>query len=304
MEPFIVLEKKDAIAIIKLNRPKQLNALNLELNQLLLDAIRSIQKDTAIRALILTGSGNRAFAAGADITDMVEATPQEAKKISQLAISINNTLEDMTIPTIAAVNGLALGGGMELALSCDFRVGGPRTVFAFPEVGLGVIPGANGCVRIVSLLGPSQAKQLILSGDSISGKKALDAGLLNWFAEGNAELNEAALEAQSEFQDAKMRSDNQLEEIKTLYMELEARAATSETEAVYKKALTIASHLSEKPAAAVAAAKAVISCTVRDGIGKGKKYESEEFSMLFGTHDQREGMRAMLEKRKAVFTHR
>ena len=157
----IIYTVDNGIATIKLNRPKALNALNSEINADIMAAINEVKADPSVRVLIMTGS-ERAFAAGADVKEMAEATPRYAREFCGLAIEINNILESLPIPTIAAVGGFAFGGGCEMTLACDFRVGGSRTTLSFPEVGLGIIPGANGCARATAIVGPAKAKQLVM----------------------------------------------------------------------------------------------------------------------------------------------
>ena len=135
----IIYKVDGGIATIQLNRPKALNALNSDINHDIMEAIKLVQADESVRVLIMTGS-ERAFAAGADVKEMAEANPRYARQFCGLAIEINNILESLPIPTIAAVGGFAFGGGCEMTLACDFRVGGPRTTLSFPEVGLGIIP--------------------------------------------------------------------------------------------------------------------------------------------------------------------
>ena len=165
----IIFTVEDGIATIKLNRPKALNALNSEINADIMAAINEVKANPEIRVLIVTGS-ERAFAAGADVKEMAEATPRYAREFCGLAIDINNELESLPIPTIAAVGGFAFGGGCEMTLACDFRVGGSRTMLSFPEVGLGIIPGANGCARATAIVGPAKAKQLVMLTEMIPGK--------------------------------------------------------------------------------------------------------------------------------------
>ena len=130
----IIYTVDNGIATIKLNRPKALNALNSEINADIMAAINEVKADPSVRVLIMTGS-ERAFAAGADVKEMAEAPPRYAREFCGLAIEINNILESLPIPTIAAVGGFAFGGGCEMTLACDFRVGGSRTTLSFPEVG-------------------------------------------------------------------------------------------------------------------------------------------------------------------------
>jgi len=186
----IIFSNENGIATLRFNRPKSLNALCGSMNRAILDAIESVKNDLSIRAFIITGN-EKAFAAGADISEMMAASPRLAREISTLAIDINNVLESMHIPTIAAVNGYAWGGGFEMALACDFRIGGPHTSFCFPEVGLGIIPGANGTARITSIVGASKAKEIIMLCQRIKGEEALKLGLLNRFVEDTEVYNEA-----------------------------------------------------------------------------------------------------------------
>ncbi len=299
----IIYTLDDGIATIKLNRPKALNALNSEINRDIMAAIEQVKADPSIRVLIMTGS-ERAFAAGADVKEMAEATPRYAREFCGLAIEINNILESMPIPTIAAVGGFAFGGGCEMTLACDFRVGGPRTTLSFPEVGLGIIPGANGCARATAIVGPAKAKQLVMLTEMIPGKQAYDLGLLNWLVTGDANLDEAAAEAKRAAKSAKLSGDEaKIAEAKAAQKAAEAAAAKAEYDAIYAKAVSVAKQLMTKPGCALAAAKAAINKAATETISAGKATETTEFTLLFDTHDQKEGMAAMIEKRQALFTN-
>ncbi len=301
----IIYTVNDGIATIKLNRPKALNALNSEINADIMAAIHEVQADPSVRVLIMTGS-ETAFAAGADVKEMAEATPRYAREFSGLAIEINNVLESMPIPTIAAVAGYAFGGGFEMPLACDFRVGGPRTTLAFPECGLGIIPGANGCARATALVGAAKAKELVMLSDPthpITGKDAYDLGLLNWFVSGDPELDAAAKEAKKAYKAAKKAGADNADELKKANKAAEAAAAKAEYDAIYGKALEIAARLKARPACALASAKAAINKAAIETVAAGKAAETTEFTLLFNTHDQHEGMAAMIEKRAAVFTN-
>jgi len=299
----IIYKVEDGIATIQLNRPKALNALNSEINRDIMEAIKLVQADTSVRALIMTGS-ERAFAAGADVKEMAEANPRYAREFCGLAIEINNILESMPIPTIAAVGGFAFGGGFEMTLACDFRVGGSRTTLSFPEVNLGIIPGANGCARATAIVGPAKAKQLVMLTEMIPGKQAYDLGLLNWYVEGDAALNAAAKEAKGAVKAAKIEgNEEKINAAKAAQKAAEGAAAKAEYDAIYAKAVEIAKQLSAKPACALAAAKAAINKAAIETIAAGKSAETTEFTLLFDTHDQKEGMAAMIEKRNPVFTH-
>ncbi len=299
----IIYKVENGIATIQLNRPKALNALNSAINQDIMSAIDLVKADPSVRVLVMTGS-ERAFAAGADVKEMAEATPRYAKEFCGLAIEINNILESLPIPTIAAVGGFAFGGGCEMTLACDFRVGGSRTTLSFPEVGLGIIPGANGCARATAIVGPAKAKQLVMLTEMVPGKQAYDLGLLNWYVEGDAALNAAAKEAKSAVKAAKAAGDEAtLAEAKAASKSAEAVAAKAEYDAILAKAYDVAQKLMSKPACALASAKAAINKAAIETIAAGKSQETTEFTLLFDTHDQKEGMAAMIEKRTPVFTN-
>ncbi|MBP1737697.1 MAG: enoyl-CoA hydratase/carnithine racemase [Oscillospiraceae bacterium] len=301
----IIYKVESGIATIQLNRPKALNALNSEINKDIMEALKLVQADSSVRVLILTGS-EKAFAAGADIKEMADATPRYAKEFCGLAIEINNLLESLPIPTIAAVAGFSFGGGCEMPLACDFRVGGPRTTMSFPEVGLGIIPGANGCARATAILGPAKAKELVMLTPMIPGAEAYKLGLLNWYVDSPdcAELNEAAGAAKKALKGAKKSGDDlAIAEAKKAFNAAESAAAKCEFETIYAKAVSVARQLMEKPACALASAKAAINKAAIETVAAGKAQETTEFTLLFNTHDQKEGMAAMMEKRTPVFTH-
>ncbi len=299
----IIYKVENGVATIQLNRPKALNALNSAINQDIMSAIDLVKGDPSVRVLVMTGS-ERAFAAGADVKEMAEATPRYAKEFCGLAIDINNILESLPIPTIAAVGGFAFGGGCEMTLACDFRVGGSRTTLSFPEVGLGIIPGANGCARATAIVGPAKAKQLVMLTEMVPGKQAYDLGLLNWYVEGDAALNAAAKDAKAAVKAAKAAGDEAaLAEAKVASKTAEAAAAKAEYDAILAKAYDVAQKLISKPACALASAKAAINKAAIETIAAGKSQETTEFTLLFDTHDQKEGMAAMIEKRSPVFTN-
>jgi len=169
----------DSIATLTFNRPKALNALNTTLLKEFADALESIIKDESIRVLILTGAGEKAFVAGADITEIATLTPLAAKKFAQFGQHIIGTLQGLAIPAIAAVNGYALGGGCEMALACDFIYASEKAIFGLPEINLGVIPGFGGTQRLPRLIGANRAKEMIFTGKHLSAAEAKEIGLVN-----------------------------------------------------------------------------------------------------------------------------
>ena len=175
----VLLEKKGNVAIASIDRPKALNALNSSVLDELDALLDAVCKDKEIRVLILTGSGEKAFVAGADIGEMSELNPEEGTAFGKKGNDVFRKLETLPIPTIAAVNGYALGGGCELSMACDIRICSDTAVFGQPETGLGITPGFGGTQRLARLIGPGMAKQLIYSAKNIKADEALRIGLVN-----------------------------------------------------------------------------------------------------------------------------
>lgn len=175
----LLVEENGGTAIVTIHNPQNLNALNSETLDELDRCLESIQRRKGIRVVIVTGSGRKAFAAGADISEMVCASPEEGRTMATLADAAFTRLEKMPQVTIAAVNGYALGGGCELAMSCDIRVAAENAVFGQPECGLGVIPGFGGTQRLARLVGKGRAKELIFTCGRIDAQEAYRIGLAN-----------------------------------------------------------------------------------------------------------------------------
>lgn len=175
----LTVEEKDMVAIVTINNPKTLNALNSATLTELNECFAEIEKRKDIRVVILTGSGQKAFVAGADISEMVNATAAEGRTMSLLAKEAFGRLEKMPQVTIAAVNGYALGGGCEIAMSCDIRIASDNAVFGQPECGLGILPGFGGTQRLARLVGAGRAKELIFTCDRIDANEAYRIGLVN-----------------------------------------------------------------------------------------------------------------------------
>ena len=175
----ILLEKKGSIAVATINRPKALNALNSQVLEDLNELLDLVNADEEIRALVLTGSGEKAFVAGADIAEMSTLTKVEGEAFGKKGNDVFRKLETLPIPTVAAVNGFALGGGCELSMSCDIRICADTAVFGQPETGLGITPGFGGTQRLARLVGPGMAKQLIYTAKNIKADEALRIGLVN-----------------------------------------------------------------------------------------------------------------------------
>ena len=175
----VLLEKKGNIAVATINRPKALNALNSQVLEDLNELVELVKADEEIRALVLTGCGEKAFVAGADIGEMSTLTKAGGEAFGKKGNEVFRKLETLPIPTIAAVNGFALGGGCELSMSCDIRICADTAVFGQPEAGLGITPGFGGTQRLARLVGMGMAKQLIYTAKNIKADEALRIGLVN-----------------------------------------------------------------------------------------------------------------------------
>ncbi len=175
----LLYEKADGIAKVILNRPDKLNALNSTVYQELYDVFESVENDPEVKVVILTGSGDRAFAAGSDVAEMQNMGPLEVQKFMGTIRKTSDFIYALTKPTIAAISGYALGGGCELAMCCDLRIASEKAKFGQPEINLGLIPGASGTQRLPRLVGAARAKEMIFIGEQIDAATALNLGLVN-----------------------------------------------------------------------------------------------------------------------------
>lgn len=176
----ILTENKDGILFITINRPEKLNALNKDVIQELNQALDTVYQDENIKAAILTGAGEKAFVAGADISEFSGLSGDEGAALAQRGQDlVFSKIENCPKPIVAAVNGFALGGGCELAMSCHFRTTSPKAKFGQPEVNLGLIPGYGGTQRLVQLVGKGKAMELLMSADMVNGEEAKQLGLAN-----------------------------------------------------------------------------------------------------------------------------
>lgn len=175
----IIFEKEGGVAILKFNRPKALNAINPDVLEEVKAVLDKVEGDESVKVLVLTGEGDRAFVAGADIAHMSQLTPLEMRHFSRTGQELLFRLENLSIPVLASVNGFALGGGLEIAMACDFIYASEKAKFGQPEISLGLIPGFGGTQRLPRLIGKSKAKELCMTGEMISAREALDIGLIN-----------------------------------------------------------------------------------------------------------------------------
>lgn len=254
----LLYTKDERIGIITLNRPKALNALNEELINELSVLMDDITADNEVQVVIITG-GERAFAAGGDIAFMANSDSLQAEKFVESIRVAFDKIEHLDKPVIAAISGLALGGGCELALTCDIRIAAEGSSIGQPEINLGIIPGAGGTQRLTRTVGPGWAKYLVMAGLPIDTDIALKIGLIT----------------------AVVPKDQLMEE-----------------------AVRIARIMAAKSPVAIKAAKRCLNYGMNVDLPSALSYEIKTWAALFSTEDQKEGMKAFLEKRKPVYQGR
>lgn len=252
----IILKKENGIAEITINRPKSLNALNSETLNELGVAIKDISENDDVKVVIITGVGEKAFVAGADITEMENLNAKQGRELARLAQKVFSDIEHMPQIVIAAVNGYALGGGCELSMACDIRLASKNAKFGQPEVNLGITPGFAGTQRLPRLVGKGTAKELIFTTDMIDAEEAYRIQLAN---------------------------------------------KVYESEELMDKARELAQKIMNKAPYAVSLAKAAINDGMNMDTESAYKYEADIFGLCFATEDQKEGMKAFLQKRKSNF---
>ena len=252
----VLLEKADRIGTLTINRPKALNALNKDTLLEIKAAVTMVRDDSDIDVLIITGAGDKAFVAGADITYMLDINAMQGREFGLIGQEAFSMLESMEKPVIAAINGFALGGGCELAMACDFRICSDKSKFGQPEVGLGVTPGFGGTQRLPRIVGTGMAKQLLYTGDTIDANEALRIGLVN----------------------AVLPADDLMDYVKK-----------------------IARRIASRGQIAVCFCKDAVNEGMQTDIDRAMTIEADIFGLCFATEDQKEGMRAFVEKRKAQF---
>ncbi len=253
----ILLNTEEDIATITFNRPKVLNAMNSEVLEEIYDAVTICAGNDSVKALILTGAGNKAFVAGADIAQMQNSTSVEILQLMELGHRTLRVIETMPKPSIAAINGFALGGGTEIALACDIRFAAESAIFGQPEILIGVIPGWGGTKRLPRLVGMGIAKEMILGGMQVNAERAYEIGLVNKV----------------------FPADKLLEEAKKF-----------------------AKKLATLPSFALKMAKNAINYGFDMSLDNASLLEIGCIAQCFATEDQKEGMKAFLEKRKPTFT--
>ena len=252
----VLLSQEDRIATLTINRPKALNALNKDTLLEIKAAVEQVRDDGGIDVLIITGAGDKAFIAGADITYMLNINALQGREFGLIGQEVLSLIETMSKPVIAAINGFALGGGCELAMACDFRICSHKSNFGQPEVGLGVTPGFGGTQRLPRIVGTGMAKQILYTGENIDANEALRIGLVN---------------------------------------------AVLPSEKLMDYVQKVAKIISSRGSIAVRFCKDAVNEGMQTDIDRAMTIEADIFGLCFATEDQKEGMQAFVEKRKAEF---
>ncbi|HXV66174.1 MAG TPA: enoyl-CoA hydratase-related protein [Nitrosopumilaceae archaeon] len=193
----VTTSKSDGICTVKINRPDKLNAMNMDAAKELVNVFENLGRDDSVKVIILTGEGDKAFSAGADIEYMSKISPDESEEYAKLGQLVTATVENVKQPTIAAVNGFALGGGCELAMSCDIRIAANTAKMGQPEVTIGIPPGWGGTQRLMRIVGIAKAKELVYTGKMIKADEAKEIGLVNQVVELSALMDETLKMAKS-----------------------------------------------------------------------------------------------------------
>ncbi|MGE1061508.1 short-chain-enoyl-CoA hydratase [Megasphaera paucivorans] len=253
----LLIEKENGTAVVTINRPKALNALNEATVRELDKMIDEIEADQDVAVLIITGSGQKSFVAGADIVEMKDKNAMEGRDWGILAQGVFNKLENMKKPVIAAVNGYALGGGNELQMACDIRIAADNAKFGQPEVTLGITPGFGGTQRLPRLVSKGMAKKLLFTGAMIDAAEAYRIGLV----------------------DELVPADHLMAAAKKMAVKIQSVAPL-----------------------AVQLCKSAVNRGINMDLQSGIQYEDEVWGLCFSTNDQKEGMQAFVEKRKAEFS--
>jgi 3-hydroxypropionyl-coenzyme A dehydratase len=280
---YIQLEPQGDIAILRINRPEALNAMNLDVISELSKMIDIIAADDSIKAVVITGAGERSFCAGADISYMVNIDPMQAEKYATSAQDVINKIDRLEKPVIAAVNGFALGGGCELAMACDIRIASSNAKIGQPEVTIGIPPGWGGTQRLMRLVGPAKAKELIFTGKMITADEAYQIGLVNKVINLGSDDK---IPPEAPKGDAAKEKERASEIAKTLNRKL------------MDESLALAKEIAKNSFTAVKVSKKLINRGMDTDLETGLRLEIYGWALCFAHEDRQKMMSAFLNKSK------
>lgn len=280
---YIQLEPQGDIAILRINRPEALNAMNLDVISELSKMIDIIAADESIKAVVITGAGERSFCAGADISYMVNIDPMQAEKYATSAQDVINKVDRLEKPVIAAVNGFALGGGCELAMACDIRIASSNAKIGQPEVTIGIPPGWGGTQRLMRLVGPAKAKELIFTGKMITADEAYQIGLVNTVINLGSDDK---IPPEAPKGDTAKEKERASEIAKTLNRKL------------MDESLALAKEIAKNSFTAVKVSKKLINRGMDTDLETGLRLEIYGWALCFAHEDRQKMMSAFLNKSK------
>jgi 3-hydroxypropionyl-coenzyme A dehydratase len=281
---YIQIEPLEDVCLLRINRPEALNAMNTDVIAELSRSIDIVGFDDSIKVVIITGSGEKSFCAGADIAYMVNIDPMAAEKYAASAQGVLNKIERLDKPVIAAVNGFALGGGCELSMVCDMRIASSNAKMGQPEVTIGIPPGWGGTQRLVRLVGPAKAKELIFTGKMISAQEAYEIGLVNKVVSlGNEDQLPPEVDDKSDPKKEKERS---------------AEIARILNRKLVNESITLAKEITKNGFTAVKISKTLINKALDTDLDTGLRLEIYGWALCFAHEDRQKMMSAFLNKSK------
>ena len=281
---YIQIEPLGEVCLLRINRPEALNAMNTDVLAELSRSIDIVGFDDSIKVVIITGSGEKSFCAGADIAYMVNIDPMKAEKYASSAQGVLNKIEKLDKPVIAAVNGFALGGGCELSMVCDIRIASSNAKIGQPEVTIGIPPGWGGTQRLVKLVGPAKAKELIFTGKMISAQEAYEIGLVNKVVSlGNEDQLPPEVDDKS---DPKKEKERAAEIAKILNKKL------------IKECISLAQEITKNGFTAIKVSKTLINKALDTDLDTGLRLEIYGWALCFAHEDRQKMMSAFLNKSK------
>ena len=280
---YIQLEPQDDIAILRINRPEALNAMNVDVISELSKMIDIVAADDNIKAVVITGAGERSFCAGADISYMVNIDPMQAERYATSAQDVINKIDRLEKPVIAAVNGFALGGGCELAMACDIRIASSNAKMGQPEVTIGIPPGWGGTQRLMRLVGPAKAKELIFTGKMIMADEAYQIGLVNKVINTGPDDK---LPPEAPKGDAVKEKERAIEIAKILNKKL------------MDECISLAKEVAKNSFVAVKVSKKLINRGMDTDLETGLRLEIYGWALCFAHEDRQKMMSAFLDKSK------
>jgi len=282
---YIQVEPQEDVAIIRINRPEALNAMNTDVISELSRAIDIVGVDDGIKVVIITGAGDRSFCAGADISYMVDIDPMTAERYASSAQSVLNKIEKLEKPVIAAVNGFALGGGCELAMVCDLRIASSNAKLGQPEVTIGIPPGWGGTQRLMRIVGPAKAKELVFTGKMITADEAFQIGLVNKIVSLNSEdeLSPEIPAGENDKEKEKVRA-------KSIAKQLNMKLMT--------ECVSMAKEIAKNSSNAVKVSKMLINRGMDTDLDTGLRLEIYGWALCFAHEDRKKMMTTFLNKGK------